>query len=113
MKQDQTIGKPIFSTVLKDEMEKRGLTQEAVASAADASQATVNGWLSGSIPRADALYRLANRLSVTMEYLLTGQEIIGGMVMESLPPHASLEARRLIDELLEKARALDAELKKI
>lgn len=113
MSREQNIGKPIFAEVLRSEMGKRNVTQETVAQSANASQATVNGWLSGSIPRADALHRLAHDWGVTMEYLLTGEERTGGLLMESAPARLSPEVQRLASELAEKARALELALKKI
>lgn len=111
MGQDQNKGKPIFSGVLDREMDRRGLTEVAVASAAKVSQATVNAWRAGSIPRADALHRLAVYLGVSMEYLLTGSGApVSWMVAEDTPPQKSEELQRLVKELLTVARALEREV---
>ena len=80
MKQAKSIGIPIFSSVLRSQMATLNWTQDRVASAAQVSQASVNGWLSGSVPRADALYNLAMEMCVTMEFLLTGQTTAGAPV---------------------------------
>lgn len=115
MSKDQIIGKPIFPDVLRSHMKGRGWTQETVAQAADVSQASVNGWLGGSIPRADALYRLAQKLGVTMEELLTGDSP-SEMLAEAQAPYGRKTADKA-RKIAEKARAaleeLEEELKKI
>ena len=83
MSKEKNIGEPIFASVLRREMKEREWTQEHVALTAGIAQASVNGWLGGSIPRADALYRLAKALGVSMEELLTGEKPAGAGVADA------------------------------
>jgi transcriptional regulator with XRE-family HTH domain len=83
MSKDKNIGIPIFASVLRREMADRTWTQEHVALAAGVAQASVNGWLGGAIPRADALYRLARALGVSMEELLTGEKPAGNSAVDA------------------------------
>ena len=83
MKQEKNIGEPIFPSVLSRFMEERRWTQQHVAMTAGVAQASVNGWLSGSVPRADALYRLSVALGVSMEELLTGERPAGGSAVDA------------------------------
>ena len=94
MSKVEKIGKPIFQKMLRRVMSENGWTQEHVALVAGVSQASVNGWLAGSIPRADALYRLTLSCGMTTEELLTGERAAGD---------ASTEVERWRD------RALSAE----
>lgn len=64
-------------------MEERGWTQQHIAMASGVAQATVNGWLGGSTPRADALYRLASALGISMEELLTGDKPAVGSAVDA------------------------------
>jgi transcriptional regulator with XRE-family HTH domain len=83
MSKEKNIGKPIFPAVLRRCMAENRWTQERVALVAGVAQASVNGWLAGSIPRADALYRLSAALSMSMEELLTGEKPTGGSASDA------------------------------
>lgn len=72
MNQAKNIGKLIFPKMLRILVEENGWTQERIAAVAGVAQASVNGWFKGSIPRADALYRLSTAVNISMEELLTG-----------------------------------------
>lgn len=61
-----------FSEILARELNKRELTPTAFAKTVGVSAAAMSNYIKGRIPRADELSRIAEALSVSMEYLLTG-----------------------------------------
>jgi len=93
-------------------MKEQGFTQAQIADATNSSQATVSGWLNGSIPRGDALYKLSKVLRIRMEYLLMGEENTALILNEDRQPHLSSEIRRLVKQLVDVTKALEKEIEK-
>ena len=64
-----------FAKNLKSILEERGLSQKAAAEVASVTPATLNDWLSGSVPNDHlAVQRLSKALGCSFEWLLTGTE---------------------------------------
>lgn len=68
---------------LKEVRENRGLTQQALADALEESQSTLASWENGkAMPRAKTLIRLADYLSMSLDYLC-GRSNIAEIVDDS------------------------------
>jgi len=66
---------PGFADRLITLLTDAGLSPGVLASRADVPLEVVEACLHGNLPDAMALYRIAKALDVTMEWLLTGEEI--------------------------------------
>lgn len=64
---------------------QHGMTSADLSRAIGISQASINGWKNGSLPRADAAYKTAQLLNTSVEYLVNGSGA------EPIP-HAVLDA---------------------
>lgn len=65
-----TISQRVF-----DELKKQGKSQKDLAAATGISTSTISSWKKhGTNPLADSIYPIAVFLSISTEYLLTGQE---------------------------------------
>lgn len=67
MKDDLSL---IFGQRLKELREQRNYTQEDIGSWFNMGKSTVSQWESGRIPHATILVKLANKLGVSIDYLL-------------------------------------------
>lgn len=110
--QAENISPTIFADTLRALMQEREVTQVQLADQAGVTQASVSGWLQGSIPKGDVLYRLARCLRVSMEYLLTGQHPAPRQSQTQRLGRSPAEAQRLAAEALAAAQALSRELQK-
>ena len=63
-----------FSNQLRSLMKQRKVTQKVLAEQMNVSQASVSGWLNGSVPTSDKLAAIANYFETSTDALLTGQE---------------------------------------
>lgn len=91
-----------FGIFLRSAMQIGMITQADLATKAGISQGAISRYLNGKAsPKAEELYRLVTALSVSMEWLLTGQgpspvPQSGGVIKQ-----ARAEAERLARELSE------------
>lgn len=76
MTQEKNHASSQFSSRLRDEMEKFGLSSAAdLAKFAGVAWSTANQWLNGAVPRRLALLQLASQLEVTATWLETGEGV--------------------------------------
>ncbi|MCQ2082550.1 MAG: helix-turn-helix domain-containing protein [Lachnospiraceae bacterium] len=55
------------------ELDKRGLYRADLSRITGINEANFRNWKRGTMPAADALYKVAEQFDVSMEYLLTGK----------------------------------------
>jgi transcriptional regulator with XRE-family HTH domain len=63
----------LFPTRLNDLMERCSVTQSAIATSLDVSQAAVSGWVNGKVPVRRTAKALADVFGVRVEWLLYGE----------------------------------------
>jgi len=70
--------KPDFKTNLRAELDYLGLTVKELSEKTGIAKGTLDCYLGAraSMPPADIATKIANALGVTVEYLVTGQEIV-------------------------------------
>jgi len=62
----------VFMTNLKEVLDRRNLTQKAVAEICEVSPSIVNGWMTGSLPKnMQPILRLCQSLKIDFQWLLT------------------------------------------
>jgi transcriptional regulator with XRE-family HTH domain len=68
---------PEFKTILRDELDYLGLTVKELSAKTGIAKGTLDCYLGSraSMPPADIAIKIANALGVTVEYLVTGQEL--------------------------------------
>lgn len=87
--------------------------QRALATEADVSPQAVHTYLNrGRIPKAEELYRLSRALGVTMEYLLTGENLTPGLTMKPAPKIEIADIREHVKAAQNSMAAADDALKK-
>ena len=65
-----------FGERLKKEIKKAGYTQESFAVELDTNVTTIRSYFNGTMPKADKILNIARALNTTVEYLLTGDEVV-------------------------------------
>jgi transcriptional regulator with XRE-family HTH domain len=68
---------PEFKTILRTELDYLGLTVKELSAKTGIAKGTLDCYLGSraSMPPADIAVKIANALGVTVEYLVTGQEL--------------------------------------
>jgi DNA-binding XRE family transcriptional regulator len=65
----------IFSSMLEELMQRKGITQAELAGHLNLTQAAVSNYLQGRIPKSATLLDLAAYFDVSVDYLLTGSSV--------------------------------------
>lgn len=66
----------MFAKILKKIMIERGLSATELGSLCGVPKSNVVSWLNGSNPKTSQLVKVANFLEVSLDYLLTGKEVL-------------------------------------
>lgn len=59
---------------IEQKLDKMGLKRADLSRATEIHESTLRNWIRGTSPQAEPLYKVAQYLGVTLEYLLTGEE---------------------------------------
>lgn len=78
---------------IEEEQEIRNFTRADLSRMTDIPESTIRGWSRGSIPSAEAIYKIAKVFNVTVEYLVTGKTV-SDSIMKYTP-----EERKLLDQI--------------
>ena len=78
----------MFWTKFVELCEGQGLKPRKIAAEFDVAPATVTRWKHGSVPRADTLEKIAERLGVTPDFMLSEEEYM------KTPPKSAVHSRR-------------------
>lgn len=110
--QEKNTASPIFSSRLRDAMQRNQLTQKKLEEISKIRQTSISDYLNGkAVPSADALSRLADALNVTMDYLWGKGD---GEKSESAAPAASTPTETILRAKLDMATAaLETLIKKL
>ena len=65
-----------FGERLKSAIKSAGYTQEQFANELDTNVTTIRSYFDGTMPKADKILNIARALNTTVEYLLTGDEVV-------------------------------------
>jgi transcriptional regulator with XRE-family HTH domain len=90
------IGKRIFAV-----MGEKKVTQAEMGDFLDISQAAVSAWGNGSDPGCDKIAKIANKLGVSVGYLLTGEAPIPGVGPSGTSPREAAGEIRRLEERIE------------
>ncbi|MGN0886426.1 MAG: helix-turn-helix domain-containing protein [Candidatus Spyradenecus sp.] len=82
-----------FSERLLSLMKAQGMNQKTLSALAGVSQGTISKYLNGQDPKSAELFRLAQALNVTMDYLYSGRNKPEGI---DLNPRAEVAERKLV-----------------
>jgi transcriptional regulator with XRE-family HTH domain len=96
-----------FKENLKNELTFCGMVVKELSAKTGINKYTLDNYLSrhGCIPSADAAVKIAKVLGVSVEYLMTGCEVVCEKTLASLPPDAR-SLIRIIDNLEEYDRKI-------
>lgn len=78
------------------------ITQKKLAEETGIKESTISEWKKGSIPKSDAIIKIAKYLNITTDYILLGKEKEYISEMEKLYNRASSEDKKVIDLILSK-----------
>ncbi|MFG1523476.1 helix-turn-helix transcriptional regulator [Halobacteriovorax sp. RZ-3] len=65
----------MLSDVLRSLIEKHNISLTKLSKLTDVPQSNISGWLEGTNPNLKQLKQVANYFDVTVDYLITGEEI--------------------------------------
>lgn len=86
----------MFAKRLKNELRRNNMTQLSLAKKVGISISALRGYFDdGKMPRADNAVAIAQVLGTSVEYLITGNEIEGDMIIHKKAKLAVLEEFRL------------------
>lgn len=77
-----------------------GKTPNSVCKELGFSNATATKWKNGSVPKGETLKKIADYFQVSADYLLTGDNQTGGMVMSI--PHFDSISNKIAEDITEK-----------
>jgi transcriptional regulator with XRE-family HTH domain len=104
--------KDVFSARLREALERSGLTQAQLGSAAGCSQEDISRYLQGRIPGGERLILMAKALGTTAEALVGGEkepvEVLGEAFQRRNYDEAMAEVRRIRKSLEEMGKMTES-----